>query len=51
VYAEQRGLEHVLHESYSPVLNRINPISPTNPNRASYLSAAERFLARYGGGG
>lgn len=51
VYAQQRGLEQLLHDSYNPALNRINPISPTNPNRAWYLSEADSFLARYGGGG
>ncbi|MCC6434837.1 MAG: hypothetical protein IT196_07400 [Acidimicrobiales bacterium] len=50
VYAQQRGLEQLLHDAYSPALNRINPISPTNPNRGSYLNAAEEFLSRYGGG-
>lgn len=50
VYAQQRGLEQLVHDAYSPALNRINPISPTNPNRGVYLDAAERFLAQYGAG-
>jgi hypothetical protein len=50
VYAQQRGLEKLVHDAYSPALNRINPISPTNPNRGVYLDAAERFLAQYGAG-
>jgi hypothetical protein len=25
-YAEQRGLEQVLHDTYEPPLNKINPI-------------------------
>ncbi|MGH9182720.1 MAG: RHS repeat-associated core domain-containing protein, partial [Acidimicrobiales bacterium] len=51
VYAQRRGLEQLVHDAYNPALNRINPISATNPNRAWYLSEAEQFLARYGGGG
>ncbi|NJL30028.1 MAG: hypothetical protein HC897_20105, partial [Thermoanaerobaculia bacterium] len=46
--AAQRGLEQMLHEKFSPPLNKINPISPRNPNRATYMEAAEAFL---GGGG
>lgn len=37
----------MVHDVYNPALNRINPISPTNPNRGLYLSEAERFLSRY----
>jgi hypothetical protein len=44
VYAEQRGLEQLLHDLYNPPLNRINPISPKNPNRSEYMDAAERYL-------
>ena len=44
VYSEQRGLEQLLHEQYGPPLNKINPISPTNPNRQLYLDAAEQYL-------
>ncbi|HWP40171.1 MAG TPA: hypothetical protein VNL70_04550 [Tepidisphaeraceae bacterium] len=29
-YAVQRGSEQVLHELYRPILNKINPISPSN---------------------
>ena len=43
------GRVELLHDAYNPALNRINPISATNPNRAWYLSEAEQFLARYGG--
>lgn len=50
VYAQQRGLEQFLHDAYNPALNRLNPISASHPNRGWYLSEAERFLARYGGG-
>jgi len=34
--------------TYDPPLNKINPISPTNPNRDAYLDAAFDFLKRYG---
>jgi RHS repeat-associated protein len=44
VYAEQRGLEQLLHETYNPPLDYINPISPTNPNLQTYLDAAQEFL-------
>jgi len=47
-YAEQRGLEQVLHDRYDPPLDRINPISPRNSKRQDYLDAAQRFLS--GGG-
>lgn len=40
-YAEQRGREQVIHERYKPPLNRINPISPTNPRKPEYMKAAE----------
>lgn len=43
-YAEQRGLEQVLHNQYNPPLNKINPISPTNPRLSEYTKAAENFL-------
>ncbi len=45
-YAEQRGLEHVAHEMYNPVMNLIRPISPSNPNLRTYLDAASSFLNR-----
>jgi hypothetical protein len=50
IYAQQRGLEQLAHDAYAPALNRIRPISPTNPNRTTYLDAAEDFLSIYGGG-
>ncbi len=31
VYAEQRGLEQIQHNQYNPALNKIRPISPSNP--------------------
>ena len=43
-YATQRGLEQRLHEQYSPPLNKINPISGSNPRRGDYLGAGDRFL-------
>jgi hypothetical protein len=48
VKADQRGLEQLAHDFYAPPLNRINPISPTNPNRDGYLDAAFNFLRQYG---
>jgi len=50
IYAQQRGLEQLIHEAYSPPLNLIQPISPTNPNLTTYLDAADDFLSIYGGG-
>ena len=44
VYEAQRGLEQLLHDTYNPPLNKIRPISPTNPNLQSYLDAARRLL-------
>ena len=44
VYSQQRGLEQLLHDMYNPPLNKIRPISPTNPNRQQYLDAAQQFL-------
>jgi len=50
VYAQQRGLEQLAHDAYTPAMNRIRPISPTNSNRATYVDAADDFLSIYGGG-
>lgn len=36
IYAEQRGLEQMLHNLYNPTLNLINPIGPRNPNLNNY---------------
>ena len=44
-YAVQRGREQMLHEQYQPLLNKIRPIGPRNPQLQSYLDAARRFLA------
>ena len=46
IYEEQRGLEELLHDRYNPPLNKIRPISPTNPNYQKYLDAARDFLGR-----
>jgi RHS repeat-associated protein len=46
VYAEQRGLEQVLHNTYEPPLNYVQPISPSNPNFDNYMKAAQDFLGR-----
>ncbi len=40
-YAQQRGREQILHDMYNPPLDKINPISPNNPNRERYLNAAK----------
>jgi hypothetical protein len=45
VYAQQRGLEHALHELYRPPLNKIGAISAANPNRQTYINAASEFLS------
>jgi hypothetical protein len=45
VYVEQRGLEQKLHELYNPQLNKIRPISETNPRLSDYIKAAEDFLS------
>ena len=39
-YLQQRGREQVINDLYRPRLNKINPISPRNPNRPIYLDAA-----------
>jgi RHS repeat-associated protein len=42
-YAEQRGLEQQLHDQYNPPLDRVNPISPRNPNYDTYINAANNY--------
>jgi hypothetical protein len=44
VYAQQRGLEQLLHETHQPPLNKIGPISPQNPRLQACLDAARSFL-------
>lgn len=44
VYNEQRGLEQLLHDTYNPSLNKVRPISPTNPKLPTYQDAANAFL-------
>jgi hypothetical protein len=46
VYAEQRGLEQMLHDTYNPPLNFQNPIYEFNSNRAAYMNAARRYLTQ-----
>jgi uncharacterized protein RhaS with RHS repeats len=43
-YAERRGLEQSLINVYAPPLNKINGISPSNPNYDTYMDAAQRHL-------
>jgi RHS repeat-associated protein len=51
VYAEQRGLEQLLHETHKPPLNKIRGIDlPRNPRLPEYREAARRFLQRQQGG-
>jgi RHS repeat-associated protein len=45
-YAEQRGLEQLLHEIYQPPLNKINPINPRNSRLNEYIEAAKQFQER-----
>ena len=40
----QRGLEQHLHETHNPPLDKINPVSPNNPNLGEYLKAARDYL-------
>jgi RHS repeat-associated protein len=42
--AVQRGLEQMIHDQNKPPLDKINPISPSNPRRQGYLDAALQFL-------
>lgn len=42
--AAQRGLEQRLYDQYHAPLDKIRPISPTNPRLVEYLDAADRFL-------
>lgn len=45
-YAEQRGLEQLLHETYNPPLKTIGGIHPKNPYMSGYREAARVFLER-----
>ncbi len=42
----QRGREQMIHDAHQPPLNKINPISPTNPKRQQYLDAAKELDER-----
>ncbi len=44
IYSEQRGLEQHLHDTYNPPLNKISPISPSNPNYNRYIDSARNYL-------
>ena len=46
VYAEQRGLEQIVHFRNNPPHNRIAPIDIDNPRLSEYLLAGVRFLRR-----
>jgi hypothetical protein len=45
-YAQQRGLEQILHETHSPQLNRIRGVDPNNPKAPIYRNAAEDYLLK-----
>jgi hypothetical protein len=45
-YAEQRGLEHMLNNFYNAPFDKINAISPNNPNLQTYLNAGKDYLSR-----
>jgi hypothetical protein len=42
-YEEQRGREQIIHDEYDPPLDKINPISPTNPKREEYIKAGSKL--------
>jgi RHS repeat-associated protein len=42
--AAQRGHEQMLHDQHQPPLNKVQPISPNNPNKAAYMKAAKKRL-------
>jgi hypothetical protein len=42
-YATQRGLEQLMHDEFVPALNKIRPISKSNPRIDDYLLAGQRF--------
>jgi RHS repeat-associated protein len=39
----RRGREQELHDKHNPSLNKIRPISPTNPNKSKYMKAAKKL--------
>ncbi len=48
-YAERRGLEQYLFDNFqSPPLNKYRPISPKNGKLDTYISAASKFLEKFG---
>jgi hypothetical protein len=49
MYAEQRGLEQILHETHNPPLNKIGGIDPKHPKLPQYRDAAQQFLDRQKG--
>jgi hypothetical protein len=44
--AAQRGHEQMLHDKHNPPLNKVQPISPTNPNKGAYMKAAKKALKK-----
>jgi RHS repeat-associated protein len=47
-YAEQRGLEQMLHDRCQPCCDKINGISPRNPLREEFMRAAREYLRERG---
>jgi len=43
IYEQQRGREQIIHDRYKPALDKINAISPKNPNRKIFLKEAEKL--------
>jgi RHS repeat-associated protein len=41
--AARRGREQIIHDKYKPPMNKINPVSPKNPDRAKYLREAKKL--------
>lgn len=41
-YDQQRGREQVIHDHYSPPLNKVRPINPKNKNYKKYMDAAKK---------
>ena len=50
VYNEQRGLEQNAYDAYNAPLNYVQPIGWRNPNRSTYLQAADDYLIRAASG-
>lgn len=47
-YRQQRGLEQVIHEVFTPKYNHARPIDPSNTKRADYINSAHQYLQNQG---